>query len=166
MRWCVANVEALLKQAHNEKNEKGMEAVTPWMKGWLGRLKLETQAGHDPPPGSGRVGYGDPTSCHVMERAIEWTRRSGSVRHGGECFNVRQCRVERETVPLYSIGQQFSFRSSMWQLHFPQDLDNEYLVTWDGFFGRRKWRYLTEPELRAFLLARIDDGVEAGAIER
>lgn len=45
-----------------------------------------------------------------------------------------------------------------------QALDEEYLVVWHGFekdpLGNRSvpWRYLKEPDLRNFLLGRIDDG--------
>ena len=85
--------------------------------------------GHEPPEGTGSLGYGDPTSCHIMREAIRWTKEVGAVRHGAEAFNY----------------------------HFPQDLDGTYLVTWDGYPGL-KWRYLSEPKLREFLLARVADG--------
>ena len=129
LKWSVANIAELLQQAQREKSAHGTGGVTPWMKGWFGRLKLELEMGHHHPKGTGSLGYGDVTSCHIMAEAIRWTKDVGAVRHGAEAFNFR----------------------------FPQDLDTEYFVTWDGFPGL-KWRYLSEPALRDFLIARIEDG--------
>ncbi len=43
-------------------------------------------------------------------------------------------------------------------LAVPQNLDDEYLITWDGFPGTLKFRYLSEKELRKFLIDRVRDG--------
>ena len=43
---------------------------------------------------------------------------------------------------------------------FPQQLDSEYLVIWDGFrsYGSQvSWSRLTENGLRTFLMARIEE---------
>merc|ERR1712091_469412 len=40
----------------------------------------------------------------------------------------------------------------------PRELDAEYLVVWSGWGGEHPWKYVTEPELRAFLLERVDGG--------
>ena len=53
----------------------------------------------------------------------------GSVRHGAESFNF----------------------------YFPQELDDEYLVVYDGF-GTVPWKYLDVECLREFLSDRVDNG--------
>ncbi|KAK7254752.1 hypothetical protein SO694_00130032 [Aureococcus anophagefferens] len=65
----------------------------------------------------------------VVPEQLRATRPSaatacGAVRHGAECYN----------------------------LYFPQELDDEYLVVWDGFPGG--FSYVDEPGLRRFLLDR------------
>jgi len=54
---------------------------------------------------------------------------TGAVRHGAESFN----------------------------LYFPQELDEEYLIVWEKF-PDKPWAYKTEEQLREFLMERIDDG--------
>ena len=148
--WELENIEAMLLKATDEKKKGGAEKVTPWMNGWIERLRIEQEQGVKPPE-AGLLGYGDPTSCFVMSEAVTWTRSIGAVRHSAECFNF----------------------------HFPQCLDEEYLVTWDGFegpedlgltasrasvsqtkgkLGGLKFRYLKEEELRKFLIQRVKDG--------
>jgi hypothetical protein len=90
------------------------------MNGWIGRLKVEAEQGQSPPE-AGPLGYGDPTSCFLMSEAVTWTSAIGAVRHGAECFNY----------------------------HFPQNLDEDYLVTWDGFVGGTKFKYNGPPNARA-----------------
>jgi hypothetical protein len=53
----------------------------------------------------------------------------GAVRHAAECFNY----------------------------YFPQDLDDEFLVVWHSYSSSHR-RYLSEPELRQFLIERVADG--------
>ena len=82
-----------------------------------------------------QYGFGDPQSYDMLSKVVQVVRASGAVRHGAEAFNY----------------------------HFPQALDDMYLVIWHGFtryFGKRNapWSYLTEPQLRDFLHGRIDDG--------
>lgn len=110
LHWSVANIEALLAEATVEASTHGVAHVTPWMKGWLGRLQLETQMGHEPPRGIGSVGYGDQTSCHIMECAIKWTRRSGSVRHGGEVHLFDAFEGPPETLETVVMGHLFESR--------------------------------------------------------
>ena len=40
-----------------------------------------------------------------------------------------------------------------------QELDEEFLVVWEGF-DSVKWRYLSEPDLREFLISRVADGFQ------
>ena len=127
VKWELSNIEAMLKHAAEEK--KRGKPATPWMNGWLERMRLEKEQGISPPT-AGPLGYGDPTSCFIMSEAVAWTCAIGAVRHGAECFNY----------------------------HFPQNLDNEYLVTWDGFPGAVKFQYMDEKELRKFLISRVSDG--------
>lgn len=74
-------------------------------------------------------GFGDPTSYRLTEDVIKATIVSGAVRHGAECFNLQA----------------------------PQELDDEFLVIWDGFEDK-PWQYVLPDQLREFLLQRIRDG--------
>lgn len=74
-------------------------------------------------------GYGDDTSIDIIRHKIEFLKDSGSIRHGAECFNF----------------------------HFPQELDEEYLVISEGF-SPENWKYLTEPDVRMFLIQRATEG--------
>ena len=51
-----------------------------------------------------KYGFGDATSYRLCGDAVKATLSSGAVRHGAECFNF----------------------------YFPQELDDEYLVVWEG----------------------------------
>ena len=109
-----------------------------WAQRWLGVLKREATRGFHPKPP--RFGYGDPTSYSMMEKATERLVASGAVRHGAECFNF----------------------------HFPQELDAEFLVVWEGYRQRRwclpgeqdrsPWRYVDVAGLQTFLKERIAEG--------
>ena len=102
-------------------------AAEPWTKRWLGVLKKAADKGFDP-----RVppyGFGDPTTYAIFQSVVNKLFVSGAVRHGAECSNY----------------------------YFPQELDEEFLIVWEGF-GRVPWRYVGQQELRSFLLARIADG--------
>ena len=103
-----------------------------WTKRWLEVLKETMNKG-----GLGvempQYGFGDPQSYEMMKRAVQKLKFCGAVRHGAECFNF-------------------------W---FPQELDDEFLVVWDGFplYGSRvPWRYMNREGLRSFLMARVGDG--------
>jgi len=98
-----------------------------WMERWGDVIKAEAAKGFGPDVPP--FGFGDATSYALMEDAVGATARCGAVRHGAECFNF----------------------------YFPQELDAEYLVVWEGF-AKPPWRSLTEAQLRAFLLERIHDG--------
>merc|ERR1719443_960380 len=76
-----------------------------------------------------KYGFGDPTSYDLIAGAVNSTKSCGAVRHGAECFNF----------------------------YFPQELDEEYLVVWSGF-PDKPWDYMTEPQLRKFLLDRAKKG--------
>merc|ERR1711964_816657 len=76
-----------------------------------------------------KYGFGDSTSYRLIENVVQATLSCGAVRHGAECFNF----------------------------YFPQELDESYLVVWEGF-PDIPWSYKTEEELRAFLLERVVDG--------
>ena len=98
-----------------------------WMSRWLEVLKEEAGKGFH--PSLSKFGFGDPTSYGLIGKVVEATASCGAVRHGAECFNF----------------------------FFPQDLDDEYLIVWDGF-QNPPWRAAKEPEVRDFLLARCRDG--------
>ena len=136
LEWMVEKTANVLRDAKAQVERR--EKPTPWMRAWVHEIKRDAEerdkdAQHLQP--SDPMGFGDATSCKIFDAACGWTSHVGAVRHGAECFN----------------------------LLCPQDLDEEYLVTWDGFnddAGHRgaKFRYLSERELRSFLLERIDDG--------
>ena len=75
------------------------------------------------------LGFGDPTSYRLIDEVVKVTEQCGAVRHGAECFNF----------------------------YFPQELDEEFLVVWDGF-QNPPWKSFKEPELRQFLIERCRDG--------
>jgi len=52
-----------------------------------------------------KYGFGDSTTCDLIHHLVESMAQNGGVRHGAECFN--------------------------W--YFPQELDDQFLVVWDGF---------------------------------
>jgi hypothetical protein len=98
-----------------------------WTSRWLEVLKREAEQGFH--PNTPKYGYGDPTSYRLIADVISQTERSGAVRHGAECFNY----------------------------YFPQELDDDYLVVWEGF-PDKPWDYKSEPELRSFLIDRAKEG--------
>ena len=65
---------------------------------------------------------------HAISNSI--SHLNGAVRHAAESFNY----------------------------YWPQELDDDYLVVWEGFHGGVHWRHLGPAELRAFLVERIADG--------
>lgn len=103
-----------------------------WNRRWLEVLK-ESVAGGQVRSEMPRYGYGDPQSYNIMKKAVQRLKFCGGVRHGAECFNY-------------------------W---FPQELDEEFLVVWEGFqsYGSQMpWRYVDQAGLRSFLLGRLEDG--------
>ncbi|CAJ1429005.1 unnamed protein product, partial [Effrenium voratum] len=117
IHWSLKHTEELLQQ--------------PTAKGWTGRwldvLKDEANKGFHPT--IPKYGFGDETSCSLIDDVVTETSACGAVRHGAECFNF----------------------------YFPQELDQEFLIVWDGFQDP-PWRSVSELELRDFLSKRVDDG--------
>ena len=102
---------------------------TPGKQGWTKRWLELLKADSLHLPAMPRYGFGDPKSYDIMAKAVERLHFCGAVRHGAECFNF----------------------------YFPQDLDDQFLIVWDGFTDP-PWRSVGEPELRDFLLARCKEG--------
>ena len=75
-----------------------------WMSRWLDVLKKSARRASTRWHGC-QYGFGDPTSYDLIGQVVDATASCGAVRHGAECFNFL----------------------------FPQDLDDEFLVVWDGF---------------------------------
>ena len=98
-----------------------------WTKHWLDVIKKEDERGFHPK--IPEFGFGDPTSSKLIEDVVDCTKSCGAVRHGAECFNF----------------------------YFPQELDKDFLVIWDGF-ADPPWQTFKEPELRDFLLKRAREG--------
>jgi len=104
-----------------------------WTKRWLEVLKREMASGFEPKMPP--LGFGDERSYDIMAKAVQKLNMSGAVRHGAECFNF-------------------------W---FPQELDQTFLVVWDGFsryYGSKQvpWMIIDQQGLLSFLMARIGDG--------
>jgi hypothetical protein len=126
-----------------------------WMHRWLHVLKQDLDSGHAPLQATdsggkprrrsyiagsfgqkredGRYGFGDKLNQEIIKGAVSSSVKHlhGAVRHAAESFNY----------------------------YWPQELDDEYLVVWDGFLRDGvRWHYMSEPELRTFLLERAKDG--------
>jgi len=111
---------------------------TGWSGHWLRVIKAAEDQGYHPKYPS-RFGFGEATSTRLIADVVNATSLCGAVRHGAECFNF-------------------------W---FPQELDKDYLIVWDGFgeagwtptsAGKLPWQSAKEPELRQFLLDRAREG--------
>lgn len=98
-----------------------------WTERWLHVLHDLAEAGEH--HDFPPYGYGDEVSVELTIAKKDHLTTSGAVRHGAECFNF----------------------------HFPQELDEEFLIIWDGF-DKSPWRYFSEGELRNFLIERVADG--------
>jgi len=98
-----------------------------WMGRWLAILKEEARNGFHPT--MPKFGFGEGTSYRLIGDIVDATSVCGAVRHGAECFNF----------------------------YFPQELDADFLVVWDGL-DSPPWKTVTEPELRSFLLERAAEG--------
>jgi len=101
--------------------------MSSWNSRWLEVLKEANASGFH--PAVPRYGFGDGTSYQLIQSVVNATVESGAVRHGAECFNY----------------------------YFPQELDDDYLVIWEGF-DDKPWNYLLEDDLREWLLERIEEG--------
>ncbi|CAK9043335.1 unnamed protein product [Durusdinium trenchii] len=101
--------------------------ASSWNSRWLEVLEEADRNGFHPE--IPEFGFGDPTSYRLTKEVIEATKMCGAVRHGSECFNF----------------------------YFPQELDSEYLIIWDGFEGK-PWSYRNCSGLVEFLLARAHEG--------
>lgn len=102
------------------------EAVKNWSTKWLEVMKHWHEQGFHPEPP--RFGFGDRLSNSLVTSLVQKTQHLGAVRHGAECFN----------------------------LYFPQELDTEYLIVWEGFESR--WEYFQEADMREFLKDRVGEG--------
>lgn len=98
-----------------------------WTERWLGVLHDLAESGEH--HDFPEFGYGDNTSVGLVRVITQAVLSSGAIRHGAECFNF----------------------------HFPQELDDEYLIVWEGCKGD-PWMYVNEEDLRAFLLQRANEG--------
>jgi hypothetical protein len=98
--------------------------ASPWMSRWLGILKKESDKGFHPEIPP--LGLGDKKRCSIIEKLVEATSTTGAVRHGAESFNY----------------------------YFPQDLDDKYLVVWQGFHNQSgvPFMHVDRQGLRDFLL--------------
>lgn len=98
-----------------------------WPSRWFAVQEEANSKGYHPTVP--QYGFGDSTSYGIAKALVHATMDSGAVRHGAECFNY------------YS----------------PQELDDHYLVIWEGFEDK-PWTYIAENELRNWLLERVREG--------
>ena len=105
-----------------------------WTKRWLDVLKHETVINAVPKHSMPEFGYGDTRSYDIIVKIVQRLNFSGAVRHGAECFNF----------------------------YFPQELDTEFLVCWEGFKDyvplNVPWAYVDQAGLKHFLMARLQEG--------
>ena len=105
-----------------------------WTRRWLDVLKHETVTNGVPKHSMPEFGYGDPRSYDIIVKIVQRLNFSGAVRHGAECFNF----------------------------YFPQELDTEFLVCWEGFKDyvplNVPWAYVDQAGLKHFLMARLQEG--------
>jgi len=104
-------------------------STSSWTSRWLEVLKEAHEKGFH--PHIPEFGFGDATSYRLIEEVIHTTKESGAIRHGAECFNF----------------------------YFPQELDTNFLVVWEGFhdIDGKPWAYMDEDELRDFLTERVEE---------
>lgn len=136
--YLVASKGMVYEKIPSEQNDLAKLALryakgifeTPDSQPWTNRwIKIiETEA--QLRPVLPKYGFGDPTSTRLIADVVTETAPCGAIRHGAECFNFSFC----------------------------QELDDEYLVVWDGFPGEKPWAYFTEPQLRDWLMERVRDG--------
>jgi len=112
----------------NTKDILQKKGSMSWTSSWLEVIKEAERSGFH--PDLPPYGYGDETSYNLISEVVDAVQETGAVRHGAECFNF----------------------------FFPQELDTEYLVVWDGFVTDKPWDYKSEEELRTWLLERIAEG--------
>jgi hypothetical protein len=109
---------------------------TPSTKGWTSRWLqvLHELAQSGTSHELPKYGYGDATTLSLVETAVDAVSQVGAIRHGAEAFNF----------------------------HFPQELDSDYLIIWDGYRkdDPRVQPFLNTDEsgLREFLMARAREG--------
>jgi len=102
------------------------ETSKAWSTRWLEVMKAAHDQGFHPEPP--KFGFGDKMSNNLVSSLVQNLLNCGAVRHGAECFN----------------------------LYFPQELDSEYLIVWEGFESR--WEYFQEADMREFLKDRVGEG--------
>ncbi|CAD7949359.1 unnamed protein product [Amoebophrya sp. A25] len=129
IRWSLKQTSEILELTKTNEAERAKS----WTSQWLRILSRECEKGFKPRVPS--YGFGDPVSVAIIAKTVEALSDCGAVRHGAECFNF----------------------------YFPQELDEEYLVIFpengnEGGFENRPWQMMSEPQLRAFLLERVQDG--------
>jgi len=118
LKKLISNIELILEDPDAPNRS--------WTTNWLEVLKKTTKQMYDVP----KLGFGDPVSCSLVERAVCTTASSGAVRHGAECFNYG----------------------------FPQELDKTFLVVSRKWKGIMPWRYLTLQGLQEYLLEKVKQG--------
>merc|ERR1711957_725087 len=100
-----------------------------WTSNWLEKVTSEEATKKDTlKVHKPKLGFGDPTSYQLTQDVVDKLAECGAVRHQAECFNY----------------------------NFPQELDEEFLVVWDGY-ENKPWETLNEKELIQFLLDRVQE---------
>mmetsp|Transcript_26849 Transcript_26849/g.32943 ORF Transcript_26849/g.32943 Transcript_26849/m.32943 type:complete len:996 (+) Transcript_26849:194-3181(+) len=130
MMWSLSKMEKVLLDKNGGIGDKDH---FNWTGAWLSKVLDPKVKKLDPfkVPAMPRFGFGDPTSLSLINAVVDKLAECGAVRHGAECFNY----------------------------YFPQELDEEFLVVWDGYenITGRPWESLNEQNLIKFLSERVDE---------
>jgi len=130
MMWSLRKMEKVLLDKNGGIGDKDH---FNWTGAWLSKVLDPEVKKLDPfkVPAMPKFGFGDPTSLSLINAVVDELAECGAVRHGAECFNF----------------------------YFPQELDEEFLVVWDGYenITGRPWETLNEQKLLKFLSERVDE---------
>jgi len=139
--WCVDGVVGILEEKAKVKNSTSgcstdkmstsQELLngSSWIGLWGAYVQEQSRNGFQPP--MLEYGFADACTENLVAGLVRQTESSGAVRHGPECFNF----------------------------YFPQEMDKEFVIVWDGLWAecQKPWKVVTEPELRRFLLERVEE---------
>ena len=127
--WLLRKTEQVLLDENNGIGKKGFNWTSAWLEKVMSEEAIDKDTFKIPP--TPKFGLGDPTSYKLTSDVVDRLSECGAVRHGAECFNYG----------------------------FPQELDEEFLVIWDGYesLKGKPWETLNEKELLNFLNDRLQE---------